>query len=91
MKPQEDGQKIGIREKIEQFVTDGTNQTLFAILGMVLATVLAIAGLFALRNRSARLLRSERDLRLESPYGAGVSRHVRYLEGKEAPKEKTLF
>lgn len=91
MKPQDAEKEIGIREKIENFVADEANQTLFIMLGIVVATCLAIFGMFALRNRSARLLRSERDLRLRSPYGAGVSRHVRYLEGKEAPKEKTLF
>lgn len=91
MKPQDAEKEIGIREKIENFVADEANQTLFIMLGIVAATCLAIFGLLTMRNRSARLLRSERDLRLESPYGAGVSRHVRYLEGKEAPKEKTLF
>lgn len=91
MKPQNSETELGIREKIENFVTDPANQTLFIMLGIIAATGLAVCALFAMRNRSARLLRSERDLRLESPYGAGVSRHVRYLEGKEAPKEKTLF
>ena len=42
-------------------------------------------------RKSSRLMESEPDLRLSSPYGAGVSRHVRYLEGKEAGKEKRLF
>ncbi len=40
-------------------------------------------------NRSCgRLYESEPDYRLASRYGAGVSRFVRYLEGKEAGKEK---
>jgi len=30
-------------------------------------------------------------LRLSSPYGAGVSRYVRYLDGKEASQAKRLF
>lgn len=91
MKPQEANEGIGIREQIEQFVQDEANQSLLLILGIILAAITAVTGLFLLRKRSGKLLRSERDLRLRSPYGAGVSRHVRYLEGKEAPKEKTLF
>ena len=58
-----------------------------------LATTLAImalgglAGLcFWLRRRSGHLFKSEPDIRLASPFGAGVSRNVSYLEGKEVQK-----
>ena len=40
---------------------------------------------------SSRLVESEADLRLSSPYGAGVSRYVRYMEGTEAAKEPEIF
>ncbi len=43
------------------------------------------------RGRSGKLYSSQPDVRLASPYGAGVSRYVRYLEGAEASKEKRLF
>ena len=39
-----------------------------------------------LRRRSGRLCPTQPDVRLASPHGAGVSRAVRYLEGKEAPR-----
>ena len=40
---------------------------------------------------SSKLVESESDLRLSSPYGAGVSRYVRYMEGTESAKERPLF
>lgn len=46
---------------------------------------------FNFMRTSSKLVESEPDIRLSSPYGAGVSRYVRYLEGKEAGKEKRLF
>lgn len=68
---------------------------------VVLASILyplgTLAGLFGLYlffnwlRSSSRLEDSEADIRLSSPYGAGVSRYVRYLEGTEADKEKRLF
>ena len=42
-------------------------------------------------RHSPELLLTNPDWRLTSPYGAGVSRPVRYLEGKESEKEKNLF
>ena len=59
-----------------------------------LGTVVAGLLIYLLLNwmRSSSKLESEDpDIRLSSPYGAGVSRYVRYLEGTEAGKEKTLF
>lgn len=47
--------------------------------------------LFNWLRTSSKLVESEADIRLSSPYGAGVSRYVRYLEGTEAGKEKRLF
>ena len=46
---------------------------------------------FIFRRKSGVLYASQPDLRLASPYGAGVSRVVRYLEGAEASKEKRIF
>ena len=67
------------------------------IISMVLYPLGIIAGLLGcwwLLSRlrpSTILMETVEDLRLSSPYGAGVSRHVRYLEGTEASKEKRLF
>lgn len=61
--------------------------------GIVLLLVVAIfTGRWMLRRmRAGRLYAQEPDFRLASPFGAGVSRLVRYLEGTEASKEKRLF
>ena len=84
--------KEPISEKIARFLQN----PLVIYLGVYpLSFVLIISLLWWFINwlrKSSRLVEiSESDLRLSSPYGAGVSRHVRYLEGKEAGKEKRLF
>lgn len=67
------------------------------IVSMVLYPLGGIVGLallwlfFDWLRASSKLIESEADIRLSSPYGAGVSRYVRYLEGTEAGKEKRLF
>lgn len=58
----------------------------------ILLVVLFFVGKWLLRRwRSGQLYAHEPDFRLASPFGAGVSRLVRYLEGTEASKEKRLF
>ncbi len=62
------------------------------ITGCVCLSILgALVLYFIFRRRSGKLYSSQPDLRLASPYGAGVSRYVKYLEGAEANKEKRLF
>ena len=83
--------KEPLSEKIARFLE---NPLVIYLLVYPLSFVLMIIGLWWFINwlrTSSRLVESEPDLRLSSPYGAGVSRHVRYLEGKEAGKEKRLF
>lgn len=58
---------------------------------VILVLTLIIVLYFVFRRRAGVLYASQPDLRLASPYGAGVSRLVRYLEGTEASKEKRLF
>ena len=66
-------------------------------LGLCVGIILGIAGLiggglwFKRWLHSGILLETRPDYRLASRYGAGVSRHVRYLEGQEAAKTKTIF
>ncbi len=58
----------------------------------IIGTVLGLISWLVYWNRCCgRLLDSEPDYRLASRYGAGVSRYVKYLEGKESEKEKTPF
>ena len=68
----------------------------YGIPGVVILSVgLAALGLWAWRSYckhfSSKLLDTKPDYRLGSPYGAGVSRYVKYLEGQEIAKEKQLF
>lgn len=47
-----------------------------------------ISWLYFYFRQCGKLLDTPTDYRLASPYGASVSRYVRYLEGKEAAREK---
>lgn len=83
------------KKKIKDYVADFMNDPVkVAAVAYPLGTVVAGLLIYLLLNwmRSSSKLESEDpDIRLSSPYGAGVSRYVRYLEGTEAGKEKTLF
>lgn len=83
--------KRSIKDRIEEAMK---NPALLAMVVYPLGTILALVILWFIFNwlrTSSKLVESEADLRLSSPYGAGVSRYVRYLEGTEAGKEKRLF
>jgi hypothetical protein len=59
-----------------------------------MAAVLGVGGYIVLRfllPRGGHLLETRPDVRLNSRYGAGVSRYVRYLEGQEDAKVKNIF
>ncbi|MGN0868709.1 MAG: hypothetical protein ACI4O9_04190 [Akkermansia sp.] len=68
-----------------------TPQGLTITLSIGAPITLLFVYLFFIRRRSATLCNTAPDTRLASPYGAGVSRYVRYLEGREAEREKQLF
>ena len=83
--------KLSTKDRIREILQNP------AIIASVLYPLVFIAGgvlIYLFLNwlrSSSRLEDSESDIRLSSPYGAGVSRYVRYLEGTEADKEKRLF
>ncbi|MGN0865117.1 MAG: hypothetical protein ACI4P8_03100 [Akkermansia sp.] len=90
-KPEEDPSwKDKLRKSLE-------NSWLFTPRGLAISLgiggplALLLVYLFFIRRRSATLCTTTPDTRLASPYGAGVSRYVRYLEGREAEREKQLF
>lgn len=56
-----------------------------SIVGAIFLALL-VAFIIWLRRRSGQLHKTEPDIRLSSPYGAGVSRSVQYLEGMEVKK-----
>lgn len=80
------------REKMQKLLTELFSSA-YALLLLIPAVPLAAFAVwfFFLRRHSATLYATQPDMRLASPYGAGVSRYVKYLEGKEAGKEKSLF
>lgn len=83
--------KRTIRDRIEELINDpAVVKSVLYPLG-ILAGIGLIWLLLDWLRSSSRLEDSESDLRLSSPYGAGVSRYVRYLEGTEAEKEKRIF
>ena len=91
-RPEEKKEDDSFRKKFLNMVTDPINFPYFITLGVViLLGVLTAAYYYFVRRKGAILLETQPDLRLSSPYGAGVSRYVRYLEGKEASKAKRLF
>ena len=88
----EEEKEPGLKEKLAEALKDPENASLLPFLG-ALAAVLFFAAIviFYRRHHSPELLNTTPDWRLSAPYGAGVSRLVKYLEGKESEKEKTLF
>lgn len=92
LRPEEEKEKNSMRQKLEEMFTDPANVPYLISMGVVvLLIVLTLIYYFTMRRSAATLVDTPPDLRLSSPYGAGVSRYVRYLEGKEASREKRLF
>ena len=83
--------KKSLAEKIEHLVQNPYVIILVVYPLGIITFLLLLWWLFNWLRTSSKLVESEPDIRLASPYGAGVSRYVRYLEGKEAGKEKRLF
>ena len=91
-KEEEEAKEPGFKEKLAEKIQDPENASLLpylggAFLGIILFT---LAWLYR-RRHSPTLLDTTPDWRFYARYGSGVSRLVKYLEGKESEKEKTLF
>ena len=90
-RPTEQKKKRKIKDYVADFINDPAKVAAVVYpLGTLVAGLLVYLFLNWLRS-SSKLEAEESDIRLSSPYGAGVSRYVRYLEGTEASKEKNLF
>ncbi len=90
-KEQQKAKKRSIKDRIQEIID---NPATLPLILYPLGTLTGLGLLWFLFNwlrTSSKLVESEADIRLSSPYGAGVSRYVRYLEGTEAGKEKRLF
>lgn len=91
-RPEEEKEDDSLKKKLLAMATDPINLPYFITLGIILLLgALTFAYYFLVRRKGAILLETTPDLRLSSPYGAGVSRYVRYLDGKEASQAKRLF
>lgn len=83
--------KVSFKDKLKMLAEEPANLPVVIMLVSVLAVVALVVTFLVVRRRSSVLLPTTPDVRLSSPYGAGVSRYVRYLEGQEAGKEKRIF
>lgn len=91
MRQRADEEKQGTMDKMRAALSNPDNLPMFVAVG-VFALAIVLYGLFRLiRNSHGVLIDSEPDRRLASPYGAGVSRLVRYLHGREDHDEAPPF
>lgn len=91
-RPTEQKPEESFRDKMSMAMKDPQNLPfLFIGLGGILIAIVILIYFRYWHHKSCTLHKTQPDLRLSSPYGAGVSRYVRYLEGQEAGKEKRLF
>lgn len=87
MKNKGEEEQAGTGKKFTAFFTDEQNRPLLITLGCLAAALVVTVMIYCRRKRRGVLIDSEPDRRLASPYGAGVSRIVRYLHGRETPRE----
>lgn len=85
--------KVSLKDKIRKAIEEQGISPLLGILGGIAGAGLLfyLTWYYIICRHSGKLLETPADVRLSSPYGAGISRYVRYLEGKEAAREKRLF
>lgn len=88
LKPKPKEIKVSWKEEVKAWFKAGGATPYLISLGVIGAALWGLIKLFLLHRSCNRLLDSEPDYRLSSRYGAGVSRYVKYLEGKEADKER---
>lgn len=91
MREDEAAEEITLKDELKQMLENPSLRPAALTFIGIIAAMLLIGLAIWVRRRSGHLYKTEPDTRLSSPYGAGVSRSVRYLEGKELQKSaKTL-
>ncbi len=75
--------KADWRTRLRALPNDPAFAPAAATVGGILAVLSLLVVLVRIRRRNARLDESAADIRLSSPAGAGVSRVVHYMEGRE--------
>ena len=91
LRQDEEAEEVSPMDEIKGWLAHpGVQKTLEIVAGLV---SLLFFCLFwsGLRRRSGHLVETEPDVRLSSPYGAGVSRNVHYLEGRESGSAPRFF
>lgn len=91
MRQEDEAEEVTLGDEFRQAMNNPAVRSVLLTLGGVVGLTFLTLGIMWLRRRSGRLIRSEADVRLSSPYGAGVSRNVNYLEGREDKKKTDLF
>lgn len=92
LKPDEEKEEPGFLRKLLEGLLEPENASLLPYLGgAFIAFAVFILFFLYRRHHAPELLLTDPDWRLSAKYGAGVSRLVKYMEGKESEKEKTLF
>ncbi len=91
MHEDEEAEEVTVSDELQQVLNNPTMRPLAAALVGALGLTALVLGFIWFRHRSGHLLKSRPDVRLSSPYGAGVSRNVNYLEGREEKKPTDLF
>ena len=76
--------KADWRTRLRALPDDPAFAPAMAAAGGLLAALGALFLIWRIRRRNARLKETAADIRLSSPAGAGVSRVVHYMEGREA-------
>ncbi len=83
--------KRSIKDRIQELYDNPLFVPMVAYPLGIIGGLAALWFIFNWLRTSSKLVESESDLRLSSPYGAGVSRYVRYMEGTESARERPLF
>ena len=91
MRDEDYPEELSMKERIRDFLEEPALRPIVVGLGIIVGVGLMTLLVIWLRRRSGKLLKTEADVRLASPYGAGVSRNVRYLEGREIRKAPRPF
>lgn len=91
IKQEEVEKETSWKDEAEEWVKSGAVLPYVIFSGVVVAIGALFTWLYFWHRSCGRLFSSEPDVRLGSRYGAGVSRYVKYLEGKESGKEKQLY
>lgn len=91
LRQDEEAEEVSAMDEIKGWLAHpGVQKTLEIVAGLVSLLLFCLLWRW-LRRRSGHLIESEPDVRLSSPYGAGVSRNVHYLDGRESGNAPRFF